>query len=141
MFEIFKPFKLVNSNSEVFISSWNIDDIEGMRRTVYDISRAKKIRLLVGYSKQSHDCKELKAKIQSYMKLGWTCKVLPSFHSKIWTINKDAWIGSCNFFPDSVHNYMHKTHVTARLNRFVQEFWSKGYNVTESSKLWLLPQK
>lgn len=141
MFEIFKPFEKVNKNSDVFICSWNVDDVAGMRRTVDYISRAKKVRLLVGFSKTTHDCNDLKNKILDYMEFGWTCKVLPSFHSKIWTINNDSWIGSCNFFPDSIHNYMHKTKITPRLSKFIKEFWSKGYNVTNSSKLWLLPQK
>lgn len=141
MFQIFKPFESVNSKSDVFITSWNIDDVKDMRAAVNNISRAKKVRLVVGFSKSSHDCNELKAKILNYMKLGWSVKVLPSFHAKIWAINENAWIGSANFFPDTLQNYMHKTKITPRLLRFMTDIWQKSYNVTDSSKLWLLPQK
>ncbi len=141
MFKIFKPFELVNSKSDVFITSWNIDDVKDMKVVVNNISRAKKVRLTVGFSKQSHNCKELKVKILDYMKLGWSVKVLPSFHAKIWAINENAWVGSANFFPDTLQNYMHKTKIRPRLLKFMTEIWQKGYNVNEGSKLWLLPQK
>lgn len=141
MFKIFKPFESVNKNSEVFICTWNIDDVAGMQKTINYISKAKKVRLLVGFSKQFHDSNQLKNKILDYMELGWICKVIPGLHAKIWTINNNAWIGSCNFFPDSVNNYMHKTKITPRLAKFIKNSWSRGHNVTNSSKLWLLPQK
>lgn len=141
MFEIYKPFESVKSTDEIFICSWNVDEIDGMKRTINHISRARTVKLLIGFSKSTHDCKVLKNKVLEYQKLGWKVKVLPSFHAKIWTINKNAWVGSCNFFPDSIHNYMHKTKVTPRLKSFIESFWKKGYNVTNSSKLWLLPQK
>lgn len=141
MFEIYKPFEKVKSTDEIFICSWNVDEISGMTRTIRNISRAKSVKLLVGFSKNSHDLKDLKRKILEYQKLGWKVKVLPSFHAKIWIINQKAWVGSCNFFPDSIHNFMHQTKLTPRISSFVKKFWSAGYNVTNSSKLWLLPQK
>lgn len=141
MFQIFKPFEKVTKNSDVFICSWNLTDYQNLKITNDYIIRAKRKRILVGFSKESHDCKELKNKVLEYMRNGFTVKVLPSFHAKIWTIDRAAYVGSCNWCPDSLHNYMHKTIITKRLKNFVDEFWKKAYNVTGSSKLWLLPQK
>lgn len=105
------------------------------------ISRAKSKKLLVGYSKETHNLKELLNKLLEYQKNGFIVKVLPSFHAKIWVIDREAWIGSCNFFPDSIHNFMYKTKFAGRLSRFVDEFWRKSYNINSKTKLELLPQK
>lgn len=141
MFKIFKPFESVTRNSDVFICTWNIAAPDEIKGVIKNINRAAKIRCVVGFSKQSHNCNELKAKILEYEKLGWKIKVLPSFHAKIWCINQNSWIGSANFCPDTLQNYMVKCKVNARLLRFMTDIWQKSYNVTNSSKLWLLPQK
>lgn len=141
MFQIFKPFELVNKNSEVFICTWNLTEYKNLKRTNNYIIRAKSKKILVGFSKESHNLNDLKRKVLEYTKHGFTVKVLPSFHAKIWTINNIAFVGSANWCPDSLHNYMHKTKTTPRIKKFIKEFWNKGYNVTNSSKLWLLPQK
>jgi hypothetical protein len=141
MFKIFKPFESVNSKSDVFITSWNIAAPDEIKSVVKNINRAAKIRGVVGFSKQSHDCNELKAKVLEYAKMGWSIKVLPSFHAKIWCINSNSWIGSANFCPDTLQNYMIKCKITPRLLKFMTQIWQKAYNVNSSSKLWLLPQK
>lgn len=141
MFKIFSPFNQVKSNSNVFICTWNISEYKNMKLTNNKIEKANKKQILVGFSKETHNCKELLVKLLEYQKNGWVVKVMPSFHSKIWTIDNVAYVGSSNWVPDCIHNYMHKTVITPRLKNFIKEWWSKGYTINNKTKLWLLPQK
>jgi hypothetical protein len=141
MFQIFSPFKSVNKNSEVIITSWGIASSNKMEEVVNNINRAAKVQLLVGYSKETHNLDILKQTLMYYKRMGWIVKVLPGFHAKIWLIDNDAYVGSCNFFRDTIHNYMHKTRKTPRLNNFVKTMWRKSYNINEGTKLELLPSK
>lgn len=141
MFKIFDPFKKVTKNSNIFICTWGIAPTNRMEEVTKYISRAKKVHLLVGFSKESHNLDGLKETLLYYKRLGWIVKALPGFHAKIWIIDNEAHVGSCNFCPNTINNYMHKTKITARLNNFVKTFWNKGSNINESTKLWLLPTK
>lgn len=140
-FKIFDPFKTVNKNSHVIITSWGTAGTNKLGDVVNNVSRAKKVQFLVGYSKETHDLEKLKQILMYYKKLGWIVKVMPGFHSKIWIINDKAWIGSCNWFQNTVNNYMHQTKITPRLNNFIKEWWGKSYNINEGSILSKFSQK
>lgn len=145
MYEIFQPFNSVGKNDEVLITSWGIAPTNKMEGVTQNISRAAKVCLLVGFSKETHNLNGLLKTLLYYKKLGFTVKVLPSFHAKIWIIKKSggsiAYVGSCNFCPDSIHNFMHKTKLTARIKQFTEKYWKLAHTINENTKLWLLPQK
>lgn len=138
MFEIFSPFKSVKKSDTVIITSWGAAGTQKMEQVIKNVSRAKQVKFLVGFGKDLHDLKLLKEVLMYYKNLGWLVHAAPSFHAKIWIIGKSAYIGSCNWFPDTVNNYMHKTNVNARIKNFVNPWWKKSYNITESTKLHLL---
>lgn len=141
MFKIFKPFESVNKNSDVLITTWSIAGTNKMESVIKNIQPAKRVRLLVGFNKQTHDLKVLHETLMYYKRLGWIVKALPGFHAKIWLINNEAHVGSCNWCPNSIHNYMHKTKITPRIKNFVNLHWKNGYNINATTKLHLLAQK
>lgn len=112
-----------------------------MTEVINNVRRAKKVQLIVGYSKQSHDLNKLKEILLSYKKLGWVVKAAPGLHAKIWLIDNEAHVGSANFCPDTINNYAVKVKITPRLRKFVDSQWKRGSNINDGTKLWLLPGK
>jgi len=141
MFQIFNPFKSVTRNSEVLITTWGIAPTHRMEEVIKNVSHAAKVKLLVGFSKETHDLKKLHQTLMYYKRLGWIVKAMPGFHAKIWLINNDCWVGSANWCPNTIHNYMHRTKITTRIRNFTNLHWKNSYNVNETTKLWLLAQK
>lgn len=139
-YEIFDPFMSLNKNSPVFISTWGLGTIEQMAPIVKQInSKTAIVQLLVGYSKTSHNMEQLFQTLSSYKSMGWHVKVLPSYHAKVWLMNKEAWVGSANFVKGTITNLMVKTS-RHQVQNFVQLNWQQGTEISWSTKLELVPQ-
>jgi len=100
MSSIFSPLIKAPPKSNVLIATWNVAEHFSMREVVVPLSRSK-VGLLVGYSKKTHDLRELIGILKFYKyDLGWDVRMVPNLHIKAWIINETAYVGSCNFVPN-----------------------------------------
>ena len=68
MFKIFDPFKK-SKGKNVIITSWNIVGLENFNEVIKNIDKAKSVKCIIGFSKQTHDLNLLKFRIFKYQKL------------------------------------------------------------------------
>lgn len=139
---IFKPFWNCNvANKQVFISTWNIAHPSTMDERIIDALTAKAahVRLLVGYNRNEHSLDRLNTILRDYQTLGFHVRILPGYHSKIWGVGNDAWVGSCNFVPSTIHNLMMQT-TWEKVHDYASFYWQHALEYTQSTKLELAPQ-
>lgn len=135
---VFKPF-YEHTYNECFITTWGIADTNVMDFLVKHLkAHAKSIRLIVGYDKEHHNMVELRNKLLEYLKQGWRVRVMPGMHIKVWAFDAHAYVGSCNFVPSTIHNYMHPT-TFASLQELLTYYWMKANVFDKTTKLKLIP--
>lgn len=140
--KIFRFLFEAPANSEIFITTWGISNRKYLEDLVCSLLRKNcKVRILVGYSKISHQ--NLMENIISYVDCKWQFRVLPGFHAKIWMINNDGKIkmmtGSSNFTPNTIHNLMLPTK-SEEVKKFLIKYWKKGTPVSRSTNLKLIKE-
>lgn len=105
-FEIYRePFCNMAKRDEVMIVTYGLVYASHMKPVV-DLLDGHKVTLVVGYSKHTHDLRELAFCISTYTRIGWKVFVCPKLHVKAWVIGKTAWIGSMNFVRGTAPNLM-----------------------------------
>lgn len=136
--EAFRPFTSC-SNKEVFIATWNLTDPVSMGPIINYLSLAKRVQLLLGYSKTFHQLNTL-CKIARFYKYEqkWDVRVLPNCHLKVWVVGKKAWVGSCNFVPNTCYNLMVETS-PLKLLKTLRVYWRQASSVSKSTNLLLVP--
>lgn len=140
-FEIFKPLWSGPRGAKIFISTWNVSPTWDMMPVIEEIkaSEPAEVSLLVGYSKTTHAPDALLANLMSYKKIGWKVRALPSFHTKVWVVDYDAWVGSANFVKSTIVNgmwHVHRSEVTEHLLLN----WRQAGQLSKTTDLRLLPQ-
>lgn len=137
---IFKPF-FEHQTHEVFITTWGIADPDTMDIIVKQLNaRRSFVRIIVGYDKTHHNMVDLRNRLLKYKALGWVVHVMPGMHLKIWAFGAHAYVGSCNFVPSTIHNYMHPTNV-ASLQNIMAYYWVHSNFFDSTTKLKMIPGK
>ena len=146
MDDIFTPLKKCKGKP-VAITTWGIGTMgdPSMLLLVDRLCTAHLVRLLVGYSKQTHDPEYLLsvARVMNGMKTDrggkWEVRFLPSFHTKLWIIGRSAYGGSCNLAPNTCINRMWKVPIGDAWNHF-ELYWKQAAQVSKTTNLLLVPQ-
>lgn len=137
---IFKPFCNVTNGEDVFIATWNIQHPSIMHdQIIKGMCRSKHVRILVGYNRAEHHLDRIRTNLLDWKAYGFHVRALPNFHAKIWGVGNRAWVGSCNFVPNTIHNYMMEE-PWALVHDWISFYWQQAKDFTETTKLELLPQ-
>jgi hypothetical protein len=136
-FEIFAPL-VSHPNAMSLISTWHIGAFQ-MMQPVVSRMRPENVRLLVGFSKQSHNLPHLLHELHLYRKAGFRVRIAPDYHFKGWTIGADTYIGSANFCRETVVNHMLRLHVRSKESLEVwsvlDHYWQQASDLSNSTIL------
>lgn len=136
---IFKPLCNV-ANKDVIIFTWNIQHPSIMQDYLINgLCKARRVRLLVGYNRQEHALDKLTQTLRDYQSLGFQVRALPGMHAKLWIVDDRAWVGSCNFVPNTIHNFMMEC-PSSKVRHYILHYWNQAYDLRSDTKLELLPQ-
>lgn len=138
-FGVFAPLLTESRRQAVFITSWGIGYPERMEPVLNALALAKRASIIVGYSKTTHNLIDMLAVCRAYLEQDIEVRLLPSFHTKLWVIGGKTWVGSCNFVPSTVVNYMWAVPLS-RVKRTIECYWSQAATISNSTDLALIPQ-
>lgn len=134
---IFKPLCNV-ANEDVLILTWGVQHPSVMEGVMKQWPKAR-VRLLVGYNRKEHNLIKLAATLQDWQAHGVSVRAIPSMHAKIWVVGSRVWVGSCNFVPNTIHNFMTEV-FTGDAMRYAEHYWRCAKAFTPTTKLELSPQ-
>lgn len=133
--DYFRPIKQAKDKL-VSLSTWGIGT--GIEKDVLTKPKSGS-RLLVGYSKHTHDLIRLQEAGMAIQSLGWQVRFLPNFHTKIWIVGRIAYVGSCNLGANTIINGMWPISASAAISYF-DTYWYQAKQVSRSTRLQLIPQ-
>lgn len=144
MDDIFAPLKKCKGKP-VAITTWGVGSLgdPSMIHLLDKLYDASELRLLIGYSKNTHDLRYLLSVGYAMNGVGrnssWRVRFLPSFHTKLWIVGNGVWGGSCNFAPNTCVNQMWKIPYKGAKAHF-ELYWKQAPALSKSTDLLLIPQ-